>query len=105
MIWEVVNSFERVAVLALTCVAVTKYRHMFLRVERIGLGLMGGCGFLTIGVIWESQDSPFDGWASSFFTFGAVLFLSGMLLRKGRHDRANQIMIKQYEARKKGKAT
>lgn len=103
MIWLIGNSLFRFVVLVLAVIAITKYRHMFLRVERIGLGLMGGCGFLTIGIIWEGKESPFDGWASSFFTFGAVLFLSGMLWRKGRHDRANEAQLKVAQSWMKGR--
>lgn len=86
---ETFHSLLRIAVLALSFIAITKYRHMFNRMERIGLSLMGGCGLLTIDVIWEQDKSPFFGWIPMLFTLGAVLFLSGMIRRKGHHDRMN----------------
>lgn len=93
MIWDILNTLFRLAVMVLAIIAITKYRHLFNRLERIGLSFMAGCAFLTIGVIWEGPESPFDGWASTIFTLGAVLFLSGMLIRKGRHDRANATAV------------
>lgn len=103
MMWDITNSILRLILMGLAVVAITKYRHMFLRDERVGLGIMGGCAFLTIGVIWERQNSPFDGWATSLFTFGAVLFLNGLLRRKSRHDRANEAQLKVAEAWMKGR--
>lgn len=93
MIWDLLNSIARLVVMGLAIVAITKYRHLFNQAERIGLSFMGGCSFLTIAVIWERQNSPFDGWASTLFTVGAVLFLSGLLRRKGKHDRANRAAV------------
>lgn len=93
MIWDILNTLFRLAVMVLAIIAITKYRHLFNRLERIGLSFMAGCAFLTIGVIWEGPESPFDGWASTIFTLGAVLFLSGMLIRKGRHDQANAAQV------------
>ena len=89
ILFNILNSLFRVAVMGMTVVALTKYREMFNRAERLGLSIAGGCSFLTVGVIWERTASPFDGWASMLFTFGVLLFLCGLLWRKGRHYRAN----------------
>lgn len=90
MIWDMLNSALRIAVLVLATVAVTRFQASFNLLERIGLSLMGGCGFLTIAVIWELEASPFYGWVPTLFTLGSVLFLAGLLHRKSRHERANQ---------------
>ena len=103
IIWLICNSLFRVAILLLAVIAITKYRHMFIRLERIGLGLMGGPGFMTINVIWERENSPFDGWAAALYTLGAVLFLTGMLWRKGRHDRNNHRQLIASQAWMKGR--
>lgn len=87
---ETFHSLLRITVMMLSIVAITKYRHMFNRMERIGLSLAGGCGLLTIDVIWEQERSPFYGWIPMLFTLGVALFLVGLLRRKGRHDLANQ---------------
>jgi len=87
---ETFHSLLRIAVMLLSIVAITKYRHMFNRMERIGLSLAGGCGLLTIDVIWEQERSPFYGWIPMLFTLGVALFLVGLLRRKGRHDLNNQ---------------
>lgn len=103
MIWELVNSVCRLAVMGLSIVCITKYRHMFILPERLGLSFMGGCSFLTIGVIWERQNSPFDGWASALFTIGAALFLAGLLHRKGRHDQINAEAVRRSRAYLEGR--
>lgn len=103
MTWIIIHSVFRLAAMGLAIVAITKYRDMFNMAERIGLSLMGGCAFMTIGIIWEREHSPFDGWASSLFTFGFVLFMSGLLHRKGKHERANakqRAMGREWQAQK-----
>jgi len=95
MTWEILQTVSRLAVTALTIVALTRYRHMFIRIERLGLGFMGGCGILTIGVIWEQDHSPFSGWIPTLFTLGAALFLGGLLHRKGKHENANATAVEE----------
>jgi len=92
---ETFHSLLRICVMMLSIVAITKYRHMFNRMERIGLSMAGGCGLLTIDVIWEQERSPFYGWIPMLFTFGVALFLVGMLRRKSRHDTVNQVAARE----------
>jgi len=91
MIWDIVNSFGRLLVTAIASIIVTALREELNECERAGLGLMGAGSFLTIGVIWEQRQSPFDGWAVTLLTYGVVLFLGGYGWRKLRHHRANVI--------------
>ena len=90
---ETFHSLLRIGVMMLSIVAITKYRHMFNRMERIGLSFAGGCGLLTIDVIWEQERSPFYGWIPMLFTLGVALFLTGLIRRKGRHDLANRQQV------------
>jgi len=90
MIIEIANSVGRLALTCSSIFLVTHLRHMLNFAERFGLGMVGGGSFLTIAVIWERQQSPFDGWAVTILTYGALIFFCGFGWRKLRHDRANQ---------------
>lgn len=94
MIWDILNSIGRFALTAIAVILVTKLRDLLNTAERAGLGAMGGGSFLTIGVIWEHQQSPFDGWSVTLLTYGAVVFLSGFAFRKLRHERRNAAAIR-----------
>lgn len=89
MIIEIANSVGRLALTCSSVFLVTHLRHMLNFAERFGLGLVGGGSFLTIAVIWERQQSPFDGWAVTILTYGALIFFCGFGYRKLRHDRNN----------------
>jgi len=93
MIWDIFNSFGRLIVTVIATVIVTALREELNGAERAGLGLAGSGSFLTIGVIWEGHDSPFDGWATSLLTYGLSLFLIGYGHRKYKHWRANMRQI------------
>lgn len=95
MIWDILNSFGRLIVTILTTIIVTVLREELNDSERIGLGLMGSGSFLTIGIIWEGHNSPFDGWAVTIMTYGAVLFLLGYGYRRLRHWRRNAEQYRQ----------
>lgn len=72
--------------------ALTRVGHMLNVRERIGIGLMGGCGLMTTAVILDNDahGTPFDVWAAVGFTLGGILFFVGFVSRKMIHDRANQ---------------
>lgn len=89
MMWDYLNSGFRVIVMALSIFGTLHFRHLFIKVERIGLSVVGSCGLLSVDVIWAKQQSPFY-WSTSFYTFGMILFLTGLMVRKYRHDRANK---------------
>ena len=95
MIWDVCNSLGRFMVTVLATIIVTALREELNEAERIGLGLMGSGSFLTIGIIWEGHDSPFDGWATSILTYGIALFLTGYGHRRFRHWRRNMAQYRQ----------
>ena len=93
MIFDILNSLGRFVLTVIVIYKVTQLRPTMNVIERVGLGLVGGCGFLTIGVIWE-RDGPFEGWASTMMTFGCILFLGGRTWRDLRHQRANDAMAR-----------
>ena len=102
MIFDIINSLFRFLLTVIVIYKVTQLRATMNMVERIGLGLVGGCSFLTIGVIWE-RDGPFEGWASTMMTLGCVLFLGGRTWRDMRHQRNNNLQAAYWEAHKAGK--
>jgi len=95
MIWDIFNSLGRLIVTVVATIIVTVLRDELNESERIGLGLMGSGSFLTIGIIWEGHDSPFDGWATSIMTYGIALFLLGYGHRRLRHWRRNTEQYRQ----------
>lgn len=90
MIFDILNSVGRLALTMLVVYKLTQFREMANVIERLGLGLLGGCSFLTIAVIWE-RDGPFEGWASTMMTLGAIMLLAGRTYRDMKHDRANHV--------------
>lgn len=95
LLWDILNSLGRLIVTIVATVIVTVLRDELNESERVGLGLMGSGSFLTIGIIWEGHDSPFDGWAVTIMTYGMVLFLLGYGHRRVRHWRRNAVQYRQ----------
>lgn len=89
MIFDFLNSAGRILLTLIVAYKLVQFREMMIPLERIGLGMMGGGSFLTVSVIWEGASSPFDGWATTLMTVGAILFLGGRTWRDRRHSRAN----------------
>lgn len=72
--------------------ALVRIGHMLSTRERIGIGLMGGCGLMTTAVILDNDahGTPFDVWAAIGFTLGGILFFVGFVSRKIKHDVNNE---------------
>lgn len=89
--------------------SVVWFEHWLTKVERIGMGIMGGSALLRVpGIYFASQGvaTPYDGWASCLFMVGAVVFFSGWMYRKRVHDLANGRAVKiaaEYDRRKRAR--
>ncbi len=94
MVWDILNTLGRLALTVIVIYKLTQFRSMMIMLERVGLGIMGAGSFLTVAVIWEREQSPFDGWAVTLLTFGAVAFLAGRTWRDRRHQKANEAMAR-----------
>ncbi len=90
MLFDILNSIGRLVLTAIVIYKLGQFRDMANMAERIGLGFMGGGSFLTIPNIWEAEQSPFDGWAATLLTWGAVLFVVGRTYRDRRHFKRNE---------------
>ena len=91
--WAVVNSVLRLALTMLLTYKIIKHGHQLIPLERVGMGMMGGGGLLSVPVIMGNANdttTPFDGWSTSVLTIGALLYFSGRLTRHIRHERNNK---------------
>ncbi len=93
-LFAIVMTLLRLVLTGIVIVKITRFRDTMNAMERIGLGLMGSGSFLTVGVIWERSGSPFEGWAATLLTLGAVLFLIGRTRRDWIHSQANQAGVR-----------
>lgn len=89
MTLDIIHAVCRLILTAIIVVKITRFGETLNPVERVGLGMMGGAGLLTIGVIWERQESPFADWSPLIFTIGAILLLAGRTWRDWRHEHRN----------------
>jgi len=100
-----INAVCRVILTCLVVYKITQFRDMANAMERFGLGMMGSGSFLTVPVILYKNQNPFEGWAVTILTVGAILLLIGRTYRDHKHWRANrrqQRLAAQYlEARQK----
>lgn len=98
-VFDVLNVIGRLLLTIIGVYKMTQFREHMIPMERIGLGVMCGGSFLTIPIIIDEHGNPFSGWATTVLTFGAIVFLLGRTWRDRRHAKANEAMIRQYEAR------
>lgn len=88
-----------VTVAALLVVKLTMFPEQFKRIERIGMGLVGGTMILRIGPIVSSPETtPFSDWSTTLMTFGLVLMHWGRLARLIRHARIGTLAKDAAEA-------
>lgn len=92
-IFAILMTLGRVLLTAVVVVKITRFRDTMNLLERAGLGFVGGTSFLTVGVIWERQGSPYEGWAATLLTFGVLMFLIGRTIRDRKHAQANERQI------------
>lgn len=102
-VWEIINAALRLVLTGLVIFKLSQFREFANMAERVGLGMMGGGSFLTIGILIEGPQSPFDGWAITVLTLGMVLLIGGRTYRDMKHQRANERQLKAAEAWMKGR--
>jgi hypothetical protein len=99
IVWDILNSLARLAITAILIWKLVRFPGLFNAWERYGMSIAAGCSVLTVTVIWEAQRSPFDGWATTLFSLGVLLYFIGRTTRHWRHERANQLQLKQGRLR------
>jgi hypothetical protein len=107
MMLIIASAALRLSLTALITYKLIWWGHMLNQIERCGLGLMGGSGFLTVAVIADAhkEGTPFDVWAGLLFTAGVGIYLIGRLSRHIRHEKRNAEMAAQGKAYRAGKGT
>ncbi|MET0363016.1 MAG: hypothetical protein ABW169_00040 [Sphingobium sp.] len=97
--WDILNSLGRLAIACIFAWKLLRFFSLFNAWERWGMSVAAGCALLTITVIWEGQRSPFDGWANTTFTFSILAYAIGRASRHWRHERNNELQIRQGRLR------
>lgn len=97
--WDILNSLARVGIAIILIWKLVRFPLLFNSWERYGMAIAAGTSVLTVTVIWEAQRSPFDGWATTVFSFGILLYFIGRGMRHWRHERANEAQIRQGRLR------
>lgn len=105
MIFAIISAAARAGLALMVVYLLIKLGHILNFRERLGAGIMGGCGFLTIPVILDinRQGTPFDVVAGLAFSVGAILFFWGFIDRKTGHERRNREAVRQAEHHLAGK--
>ena len=97
--WDILNSLARLAIAAILIWKLVRFSTLFNAWERYGMAVAAGTSVLTITVIWDGQRSPADGWATSLFSLGVLLYFIGRTKRHWRHEAANRAQLKQGRLR------
>lgn len=97
--WDVLNSLARLAITGILIWKLVRFPLLFNLWERYGMAIAAGTSILTITVIWEGERSPFDGWATSLFSLGVLVYFIGRTLRHWRHEENNRKHIAQGRLR------
>ena len=94
-LWEAINIVCRLGIAAICVVKLWAYFDLYKPLERLGIGIAGGCAFMTIGVFFTGARSPFAEWASALFTVGVLLYFTSRLERQIRHSAANRAHLRE----------
>ncbi len=95
---HLLNAVGGVCVAGVLVVMLVKFPDQFRKVERIGMGLLGGTLILRIGPVMSyPETTPFSDWSPALMIVGLFMMNAGRLKRLIRHDRANQRAIDSAE--------
>ncbi len=98
--WTALGVVASIGILCIVAWKLTVWHHCFNKMERLGMGMAGGAGFLTIPAILQAPGNPFDGWAMALFRLGVFIYFVGRTLRYHKHKRNNDAMIAEAQARR-----
>lgn len=101
--WDIINALLRLSLTFICIYKLAQFRDQTNMAERVGIGMIGGGSFMTIGIILEGTVSPFDGWATSVMTAGVVLLIAGRTWRDLQHQRNNRRQLIASRAWMKGR--
>lgn len=92
MIIAIASALSRAILICILIYMITRLHDILNLRERMGAGIMGGSGFMTIAVILDvsKEGTPYDVWAGMLFSIGAAVFFWGFIDRKLGHERRNK---------------
>lgn len=100
IVWDILNSLARVVLAVLLVWHLWRYDKLLSALERTGLSMSAGTSLLTVTVIFAGERSPFDGWATTLFSLGFLLYAAGRHIRvRDDHTRNNELQIAQGRLR------
>ena len=108
MFWASINTVLAIIVALLIVVKLSRFAELLTAGERIGLGLQGAAAIMAMAVRWDldGHGTPFDGWSTTLFQLGLLLYLASRLQRHIRHKHANDaapsVMAASIAARRRG---
>lgn len=94
MFFDSINVVGRIVLTVIVIYKLAQFREMANISERYGLGMMGAGSFLTVPIIVLKDANPFEGWAVSLLTIGAIMFLAGRTWRDRKHALANAEQVR-----------
>lgn len=97
--WDILNSLGRLLLAAILLWKLCRFPSLFNALESWGMAIAAGSSLLTITVIWDGPRSPYDGWASTVFSYAILLYFTGRMTRHWRHEAANRAQIRQGRLR------
>lgn len=99
------NAVLRLILLGMVVMILIQRHEAFSRLERGGLGLMGGSAFMTIPVVLDinASGTPFDDWATCLLPLGCVVFIAGRWLRVRAHSVRNAWAVDEARRHFEGK--
>ncbi len=82
-VFSFINATLRVLLTLLLAYKLVHYHYSFNAMEKAGMGVMGGATFLTIAPVldFRHEGTPFDGWAGTALTAGALCYFIGRMSR------------------------
>jgi hypothetical protein len=93
LFFAIANTIARLFLTAFITVVINVYADDLSKTERMGLALLGGSSFMTIGPVWGSYQrvqTPYDQWSGFFMTVGCLVFAGGRMWRLHRHRLRNR---------------
>lgn len=100
IVWDVLASIARLLLVLLLGYKLFRFYALFNIWERLGMSFGGAGCLLTIPVLWQLSPSPFEGWATTIFSYGMLSFFFGRVMRVyWGHKQANEAQVAQGKLR------
>lgn len=72
--WDALSIVCRVLMATAIPTILFWFHARYSTIERIGMGIAGGCCLLTVSIVIEGDDSPFSDWGGALFALGLSVY-------------------------------